>query len=211
MKKYIKFIIVIIVILIVLYGIYQYIKNKKLESYVKIEINGKEIIITKETNEELDLKTLNSENDTIIKIDLKNAKVKIKGNVIKTSQEVSVGKLNISRDNKIEIGVKLSGDIVYKKYYINTLPKEFPEYTVEGKSEYEGEYYLSTYTLNDGNRQHYIYKINQEGNVTFYRAINKRGFQFKKNEINGKIRYTYLETTNFAYEGINNSVPSAPR
>lgn len=208
MKKHIKFIILVIVILIIVYGIYQYISNKRKDAYVKIEINGQELIITGETNEELDLKTLNSENDTIIKFYLKNAKVKVNGNIVKKSQEVSVGKLNISKDNKVKISVKLLGDVTYKEYYINTLPNNFPEYIVEGKSEYEGDYYLSTYVLNSGNRQHYIYKINQEGRVTFYRAINKRGFQFKKNEINGKIRYTYLETTNFAYGGINNSLPS---
>ncbi len=208
MKKYVKFIIGVVFILIIMYGIYSYIRIKRKDAYVKLEINGQEIVLTGEISDELDLKTLNSEHDTILKLDFKNANVKINGKIIKDPQEVSLGKLNISQNNKIEICIKLVGDIKYKKYFINTLPSKFPKYTVEGKSEYEGEYYLSTYILSSGNKQHYIYKINQDGDVTFYKAIDKRGFQFKKNESNGKVRYTYLEITNYAYGGINNSVPS---
>lgn len=183
--------------------------NNKSNSYAKIVINGKEILISENSQEDtFDLDTLNNEYDTILNIELNNAKIKINNQTIKKSKEISLGKINISEESKIEIEVKLSGEFNWKKYIINTLPTQFPSYEFEGEAEEDGEYYVATYALELKKDQHYIYKLDKKGNVTFYQATPKVCYNFKKNSIDGKTRYTYLQSFGEMQEGFTLSLPT---
>lgn len=73
-----------------------------------------------------------------------------------------------------------------EKIYPKYTPSNFPEYEWEGKSQEYGEYYLTTYQLQSKRNQHYIYKLNAMGEVTFYKATPSICFNFKKVEIDGK-------------------------
>lgn len=206
MKKTIS---IIIILIITIFSIYKYIENIKKEAYIKIKINGQEIQLTEENKEKaIDLQMLDAQKDTKIQIELKNAKIKINKEEIKESKEITIGKINIQKENKIEIQAKKNGEFKYSKYIINTLPSKFLQYEIEGKSEEKGEYYLSTYIISGKKGRHYIYKINNEGQITFYKQAKNIPFNFKKNEIDGKITYTYLETIEIKNNGITTFIPA---
>lgn len=211
MKKNIKKIIIILLLAIVAYCIFINIKKMQKEAYIKININGQEIKITQQDeSQEYNLETLNTQYETKAKIELKNAQIKVNNQLIKNEKEINLGKLEIKEENKIKIEVKLIGQFKYKEYYINTMPKSLPQYETEGKSKQEGdyEYYITTYNFTKPGDKHYIYKINQNGELTFYKQTKEISYNFKKNIIDGKIRYTYLERTSLKYEGINDAAPA---
>lgn len=212
-KKYNKKSIIVFIIMLCLIvigiGIYSYIQNIKAYAYVKVKINGQEVILTKDTvnDETINLETLNTQYDTIINLEKKNAKVKIDNKVIK-EEEYNLGKINISSESKISLYIKYFGDFKYTKYTINTAPSDFPEYEVEGKTNENDEYYVTTFTRNSANTNYYIYKINNVGDITFYKKLLYKAFNFKKNECDGQIRYTYLEANRKKYDGIITCLPA---
>ena len=124
--------------------------------------------------------------------------------------KLTKGDLIIYEDenDKIEIEIKLWGEFTWKKYVINTLPSQFPEYEFEGISQQKGEYYVTTYQLEAKKYQHYIYKLNHIGEVTFYQATPKVCYQLRKNQIEGKERYNYLESDGELREGFSLSLPT---
>lgn len=84
---------------------------------------------------------------------------------------------------------------------INTLPNKFPEYTFEGKSDIEGDYYITTYAGDDD--KHYIMKLNNDGKLIYYKNV-LLSFDFKKIITeDGKVRYTYLESSKEQLEDAN--------
>ncbi len=208
MKKLDKEPVIVIVILlfIVLICIKKQIRDN---AYIKLAINDETILISNNSEVDTwDLETLNSEQDVIIKNEGKNSKIRVNQKVINPSEELSLGKIEIDKENKIEVEVKLYGEIIWKKYTINTLPTQFPEYEFQGKSEENGEYYVTTYNLESNKNQHYIYKLNEFGKVTFYKATPTVCYNFKKNVVNEKIRYTYLESYETWGEGFTMSLPT---
>ena len=197
-----------LILVIIFCGIYNHVVDLRKDAYGKIIINGQEILLTKDTEEyNFDLCTLNNKYDTTINVELKNASMKINEEYVKDKDEISLGKIDINKENKIKVELKLLGDSTYKEYWINTLPSTFPEYQVEGKKEQtqDYEYYVTTYG-ESAKVKSYIYNINQKGELTFYKQTSRTPYNFKKNEIDGKIRYTYLEKTEGIYEGINDAV-----
>lgn len=201
--------IILVVLVFILIGIigFAICKNIKNNSYIKLEINGQEIELTQENAKEpIDLQMLDSKSNLKIKVNLKFAKIIINGEQIKQTKEIILEPMNIKKENKLVIEAKKFGSNEYIKYQINSLPSSFPEFTTEGESEEEGEYYVTTYMINKSKEKHYIYKLNEKGEITFYKQTENIPFNFKKNEIDGKIRYTYLETTNEKIEGINNAL-----
>ena len=96
----------------------------------------------------------------------------------------------------------------WKSYKINTLPSQFPEYEFDGQSSEDGEYYVTTYQLQIRKKQHYIYKLNKKGEIIFYRATPNISYNFKKNIVNDKIRYTYLESYGELSLGFTLSLPT---
>ncbi len=201
-KKYLKLIIILVVILLV-GSIYLFFKNAS----VKIIINNEEFILDKESKV-IDLNTLNSDFATFIEIIPKNYKVKINNKIISKPQKVSLGILKLNSENKIKIEIKKYGTNKWKSFIINTLPSKFLEYDFFGEGGDDLEYYLTTYKLDVYKNQHYIYKLDKKGNVTFYRSVDDISYNFKKNKIGNKVRYTYLERVNKNNVGTNVFFPT---
>lgn len=203
----VRFKLLILILVIGFICVIQYkVSNIRRESFVKLIINEQEIFISKDTEEEFfDLQTLNSEYDTNIKIQVKNAKVKIQEKEINSDEEIILNKVEISHENKIEVSVKLFGDLLYKKIKINTLPDKFPEYEFKGSTEENGDYYVTTYQIAE-NKAHYIYKLDKVGNVIFYRETPDVCYNFKKNVCDDQTRYTYLEAFGPKGEGVTLSL-----
>lgn len=162
---------IILILIIVFCGKDNNAIDLKKEAYGKISINGQEILLKKDTaQEEIDLYTLNNKYDTKVKVELKDASIKINGKKIKNNSEISLGKIDIKKENKIKVEFKIFGDSEYKEYLINTIPSTFPEYNVESKEDQsqDYEYYITTYGESSKTRS-YIYNINQKGELTFYK------------------------------------------
>ena len=223
MKKKMIFIAILLTIMSISVIYYNYtqttkniennIKNEEIlnQSYAKITINGEEILFFKHTpnDEPINLETLNIEYDTILNIETKDAEVKI-GDKIIENIEYNIGKIKISNKNKIILHIKFLGEEEYKKYEINTLPSDFFQYELEGEPNENEEYYITFYDKVSSNSNYYIFKMNSKGEVTFFKKMSyyNNAFNFKKQIINDKTRYTYLETSNFEYEGLISSLPA---
>ncbi len=170
-----------------------------------ITINSKDIELNKE-NTSINLETFNSEKDTIIKYKAGKIKIKVNGQELNENNELNLGKLEINNNSKIEI------DVDYKfgknlKYIVNTLSTDFPEYNVVGQTEYEGDYYMSTYSFNY-NDNHFIFKVDKEGKIKYYKKTNKVAFDFRKELTeSGDTRYMYLEATADNFAGLTSLLP----
>lgn len=197
MKKEIKktiYGIIALLIIILLCIIIKYILFYNNE--IILEINSEKIILSKNSkNTVIDLKTLNSEYDTIITCNNDTTNIKINGKDFEHGK-INLGTLDISKDNKIVI--TRNEEILAT---INTLPNKFPEYTFEGKSDIEGDYYITTYAGDDD--KHYIMKLNNDGKLIYYKNV-LLSFDFKKIITeDGKVRYTYLESSKEQLEDAN--------
>lgn len=194
MKKIILINIFVIFIILVLINVS---KNS-----VIISINSEKITLNKQAeNEIIDLISLNSEKDIIIKKISGIAKVEVNGRKLKKGEELNLGKIKIDKAEKIEINV---GD---KQFTINTLPSTFPDYSVEGESEYDGDYYMSTFSF-EYDKNHYIFKVGKNGEIKYYKKTGFVAFDFKK-EYNGQkeIRYMYLQATKDNFYGLTSLLP----
>lgn len=198
MKKTIIIILFLILLAILLLSIA---KNHK--ENIVIYINSEKVVLDLENTEKnIDLNTLNTENDTIITNESK-IKIKVNSNTVKPGESLNLGKLKLDRQSYIEISNIASN----KKININTLPSTFPEYDVAGESEYDGDYYLSTYSF-EYDDIHYIFKLNKVGEIVYYKKTNMVSFDFKKiKNKNDEIRYTYLEATETNFEGVTSLLP----
>lgn len=201
-----KILLIIVVILITITVIFLKNKIEQNETVILI-INSEKIELNKNAETtQMNLKTFNSEKDTIIKYESGNAKIKINGQKLEKNSELNIGTLEISTDSKIEIEVnyKFGKNI---KYIVNTMNTDFPEYNVEGQSEYEGDYYMSTYSFNY-NTNHFIFKLDKTGKIKYYKKTDKIAFDFKK-EIteDGNTKYMYLEATDDNFEGLTSLLP----
>ena len=79
------------------------------------------------------------------------------------------------------------------------MPSKFPDYTTEGESATDGDYYLSTYDMGVS----YIFKLSSKGELIFYKSVTKAGengariytnaLDFTKQYTSdGSVRYTYM-------------------
>jgi len=203
-NKTIILVIVSILLIASIIGLNNIIKK---EQNVIISINSEKITLNENIeNNQINLDTFNSEKDTIIKLESGNAKIKINGQKLEKNTEHNLGILEISNDSKIEIEVNyMFGKDV--KYIVNTMNTDFPDYNVEGESEYEGDYYMSTYSF-DYNTNHFIFKLDKTGKIKFYKKTNKIAFDFKKELTeSGNIKYMYLEATDDNFEGLTSLLP----
>ena len=196
MKKKILKIVIVITFIIMLITISIYILNKL---YVTTIIIGNQtVVIDIKTDKIINLKTLQSEKDLIIK---KEGITKVTVNNQELENELNLGKIIINKDEKIKIDITYFG--ITKTYYINTLPSNFPEYEVQGESEYEGDYYLTTY--NNLIEPYYLFKLDEKGNIKYYKETENVTFDFKKVKVNGKEIYTYLEVVKGEMDPSNKS------
>ena len=204
-KKIIIFVVIILVLAIAIFTKIMYDVNKN--AYIILKINGQEIKITKDTEiEQFNLDTLNTEYNTHINIDSKYASVKFKDNNVEKT--IDLGKVEISNQKKIQLDIKFWGELGYKTIFLNTVPSNFTKYEVEINSPTEGEYYLSTYLRENKNSGNYIYKLDNQGRLIFYKKTENIAFNFKKIENEDGIQYSYVESIGKGYEGNSSSIPS---
>lgn len=205
MKKYIKYIffgIFILIFILFLIKIYFLIV---LSPAVDIYINDTKLHIDEEILENFDefnFESLNTFKDTIIKVKCEKASIKINGHKVKN--KISLGKIKIDEKNKIKVQIKFSGNSKIYKINLNTFPSDFQKFSVTGESLDNKDFYLATYY---GIPTNYVYILNKKGELIFYKKTNNRVFNFKKNVIGKKIRYTYLESSDKRYEGNNSALP----
>lgn len=200
--------------------------NTKLETISQDIINNTDInkryteILDKEVNDSLSDKTIKINlNNEIINLNLKydnvfyevnslvankdipilinnidDVKIFINGEEYSNSSFVNIGEISINNNIKVEIKSTINNDS--RTFYIRTMPSDFPEYKLVGESEYEGDYYL---TLQP--KPFYMMKISNDGKVLYYKKDDTNPFfDFKKHNINGKVRYSYLE--------VNRNIPT---
>lgn len=210
MKKNWKKVLVVLIVIIsivVLAVVSKRIIDKLSNEVISITINSQEIKLNKENeNKTINLQTFNNENDTIINKISGHATIYINGQKLKNNKELNLGKLQISKDSKISIDIRyINGEKA--NFIVNVLPDAFPAYNVQGESDYEGDYYTSTYSFKyDG--AHYIFKLDKSGNIKFYKKTKMVSFDFRKERNSeGQVRYMYLEATKNNFEGATSLLP----
>lgn len=194
-RKIISSIIFISIVLFISYLVLISIKKQSTldaANTLNISINGEEIVLKGEgEHNSVNVKQLSTttENSLVINEPEKIQSIKLDDEELGLQDEISFNVEEISKSEKIKLSIKYSGEDNYSDYYINTYSNYFPGYDVEANSPYEGEYYLTTH-----NEDHnYVFKLDNEGNLIFYKEVESNPFDFKKivTEDN-KIRYGYL-------------------
>ena len=159
-----------------------------------VYINGKAINLTESGN--IDLPLLSVENGiTVQAVTDADETVYVNGDEVSDSLYLDI--TSITREDVISLEIEKDGEI--KSYEINLMPSTFPDYTTEGESATNGDFYLSSYDLSNN----YIFKLNNQGELIFYKAITKtdengnevstNGLDFRKQyNSDGEIRYTYM-------------------
>ena len=159
---------------------------------LSININGSDLLLQREgKHNSLNVGQLSSTTPNKLTISniSKIEKIKIDDKEMELNEEIEFNIDQISKERKIKISVLYKGADKYANYYINSYSSVFPGYEVSANSPYEGEYYLTTH-----NEEHnYIFKLDNDGNLIFYKEVESNPFDFKKivTEDN-KIRYGYL-------------------
>lgn len=210
MKKHWKKILIVLIVIIIMAALAIIAKktiDKLSNEVVSITINSQEIKLNKESKSKvINLQTFNNENDTIIRKLSGYGSIYINGQKLKNNEELNLGKIEISRDSKISIDIKYINGEEFN-FIVNTLPEAFPGYEVQGESDYEGDYYTSTYSFKyDG--AHYIFKLDKSGNIKYYKKTKMVSFDFRKERNSqGQVRYMYLEATKNNFEGATSLLP----
>lgn len=193
-KKLIS-ILVLSFVIILSYLCYITIKNKASINAIdtlSISINGSDLLLQGQGEKNsLNVCQLSSttSNTLIINNVNKIEKIQINDEEIELQEEINFKIDEISKDKKIKISVLYNGQSEYANYYINSYSTYFPSYEVSANSPYEGQYYLTTHN----EKHNYVFKLDNEGNLIFYKEVESNPFDFKKIETeDGKIRYGYL-------------------
>lgn len=194
-RKVISAITVIFTILVISYLIIISIKKQStMETLntLNVSINGENITLKGEGKyNSINVKQLSSttENELLIKETEKIKSIKLDDEEVKLQESIIFNVDEISKNNRIKLSIKYNGQDSYSNYYINTYSSYFPGYDVEANSPYDGEYYLTTH-----NEEHnYIFKLNNKGDLIFYKEVESNPFDFKKIITDdNKVRYGYL-------------------
>lgn len=166
-----KILITLIILIILLTSYICYIKIGMQSGYIKLLINDNEITLRKNT--ELGSLTTN------IKIkNLNNKSIIINNKRVKKNETITINLDKLGKDIKV-----ISRD---KKYNIKTIPSDFPEYKVTGKSLINGNY---TATLSK-NGFYYMIELNSNGDLIYYKKyVYEAVGNFKRETDN---RYSYI-------------------
>ncbi|MGL4773998.1 MAG: arylsulfotransferase family protein [Clostridium sp.] len=197
-----KTILVVCLLSLILVGIFQVIDPVNNDKYLVEPLeysNDKTVFInmkfngfkpyTNDGSNYFNLVSLRTDRDNVIEFKRFNGKIFVNDEEVKQLKPHNLSVKNISKDNNIKITFEKSNG-EKTEMFIRTIPNKFPKYTVKGQSPYEGEYYLSTYAEVEGQ---YVFKINNSGELTFYKETKGMPFNFTKVNANNKIRYCYLE------------------
>lgn len=159
-----------------------------------IYVNGSLVSLSADGNTDLDL--LSVENGITVYVEkVNNEEIYVNGKAVDNTVTLDVSTINRNENLTFEV---VKGDTT-KNYTVNLMPSTFPDYTVEGESTTDGDYYMSTYDLSTN----YIFKLNNIGELIFYKKVTKiddegnevsvNGLDFRKEYTSdGEIRYTYM-------------------
>jgi len=160
----------------------------------EIRINGNPVTFAAEGNTDLNLLSI-EKGLTVEVVKGPAEEIKINGNAVEGA--IAINDVKIVRDAVIDIEITDEG--VTTAHKVNLMPSTFPDYTTEGESTTKGDFYLSTYDL----ATNYLFKLNNKGELIFYRTITKtdangnqvntNGLDFRKQyNSKGEVRYTYM-------------------
>ena len=178
---------IILIILIVIATFIIFVWLYKINWKFELVINDETIVLNYKSSKNIDLKTLKSGGNLLIKNN-EDKTIKVNNEEIKDNKKIE--NIIIGKDNTIKLEVPYLF-FLNKTYYINTLPSDFPKYEVQGESIEEGEYYLTTY--NNLEPPYYLFKLDEKGNINYYKKTKQATFDFKKDIIEGEEIYSYLE------------------
>ncbi len=158
-----------------------------------IYINGHAVTFSEEGNTDLPLLTV-EKGITVQAVKAGAEEVSVNGQTVEDSVFLDIQ--SITSDDVLEFEIK-EGDSV-TKHTVSLLPSTFPAYTTEGQGATDGNYYLTTYDLENN----YIFKLNNSGELIFYKKITRTedGNEISTNALDfrkqytpdGQIRYTYM-------------------
>lgn len=194
-KKKIMCILGLSFLIILSYLFFITIKNKSsidAMDVLNVNINGNDITLQSTgKHNSLNIGQISSITDNKLTIsDISNIeKIKIDDDEMELKEDIYFKVDEISKNNKIKISILYKGNNDYSNYYINSYSTYFPGYEVSANSPYEGEYYLTTHNED----YNYIFKLNNDGELIFYKEVESNAFDFKKiiTEDN-EVRYGYL-------------------
>lgn len=194
MKKKTALWALLVLALFALAGCSQNKATAKTATNTAIYLNGNALSFAKEGN--TDLKMLSVEKGITIDVEKpKGVEISVNGQAVE--QKLVMGIAAITREDTLKFEIKTGEDT--KTYTVNLMPSKFPDYTTEGESATDGDYYLTTYDMGIS----YIFKLNSKGDLIFYKSVTKPGengtrvytnaLDFSKQYTSdGKVRYTYM-------------------
>lgn len=158
------------------------------DNLLSFEINGEPLVIDYNTDYIwYDMTMMTTEFDTVISLpETKDYTFEVNFESVPEGQTTVNVKLNkLRKDDGIAIHIisKKTGDV--HKYAIRSLHSNSPDFTVYNNHPDQGFYYF--------NSNNFIYKMNTNGEIVFYKASDKWLSDFKRTEIDGKTYYSYQE------------------
>lgn len=159
------------------------------DEYLPIFINGFQLEHSLDDidGKVCDTKMLTTEmSNTIDFLGLDGYALFVNGQELDSNSRLELELDSLKQDEYIDIQL-VSNDTAYSiDFSISTLHSLYLQYT-EGKGADGGYYYFAIRPTGT------IYKMDNLGNILFYKECNPHVFDFKPHEINGKLYYTYLE------------------
>ena len=164
-----------------------------------IYINAKAVDLTEEGEIDLDLLSV-EEGIEILAVKEGDERIFINGE--EYTDAVMLDIAAITRDETIEI--EITDNEGTASYTVNLMPSSFPDYTTEGESLTDGDFYLTTYD----EEVNYIFKLDNQGNLIFYKETGDNALDFRKQyNSEGEVRYTYLQYLENSFCGIGGINP----
>ena len=164
-----------------------------------VYINGRALDLAEEGELDLDLLSV-EEGITVTAVPEDGEVIYVNGD--ETSGAVHLDIDAITRERAIEI--EITDDEGTRIYMVNLMPSTFGDYTTEGESATEGDYYLATYDEDVS----YIFKLDSKGNLIFYKKTENNALDFRKQyNSDGEVRYTYLLYLQDSFCGISGINP----
>ncbi len=166
-----------------------------------IYINGRALELGDEGEIDLDLLSV-EEGITVTAVPEDGEAIYINGDAVSGSVFLDVDA--ITRDQAIEIEIEDTGAEERSIYMVNLMPSTFGDFTTEGESATDGDYYLATYDEDVS----YIFKLDSQGNLIFYKKTDNNALDFRKQyNSDGEVRYTYLLYLRDSFCGISGINP----
>ncbi len=156
---------------------------------VSLTINDKYFYIDLTRNNDLlDAKTLNAEYDTKFKnyTENKDIEIYINGQLLEDEIFTNIGEL--SYDNTVQLDIVFED--VSRRYDIRTIPSNFPDITLEGDYDFDGDYYFDVAGAS------YVIKMASDGQILFYYSEGTAFYpvmNLEKWNIDGQVFYSFFE------------------